>query len=205
MNKAKENSHNKEKVNAWSNKHQSFHLHWVRRVRRVRRDIGEDHSCCLLHEPFDVWRCLMNWQETGPPNCCVHNISISYHGKFHIESLRPSCGLGIRASNSTRNTDRGLWALLGVLQWAPHEKMLKRRPRGAGLSLTNIRHHSSIWQATTPAEQAEAILPFLLSFLPSSFLPCFPPLTFFFFFLFLLSLFLNISAEEIRSVVSPAE
>jgi len=42
MNKAKGNSHNKEKLNAWSNKHQSFHLHWVRRVRRVRTDRGED-------------------------------------------------------------------------------------------------------------------------------------------------------------------
>lgn len=47
MNRGKENSHNKEKVNAWSNNHQSFHLHWVRKVRKVKRDTAEDHIAAV--------------------------------------------------------------------------------------------------------------------------------------------------------------
>lgn len=105
MNKVKENGHNKEKVNAWSNKHQSCCSYWIRKGRRVRR---VPWLLSMLCEQLDWWFCLMTWQVAGPSNCCVHNISISHHGKFPLKRLHPSHGFGIRTGKSTMYTDRGL-------------------------------------------------------------------------------------------------
>lgn len=75
----------------------------------MRRDIGEDHRTAdLFSEQFDWWHLADELAADGSSNCCVRSISVSYHGKLHLERFYPRCGIGIRATKLTVGTDRGL-------------------------------------------------------------------------------------------------
>lgn len=63
---------------------------------------GEDHRTTALFSGQCDWQL---WQQT---NCCVCSFSVSYHGKFHLERLCASSGIGIGATKFTVDPDGGL-------------------------------------------------------------------------------------------------